>query len=132
MSVYNRGDGGNPGGTGYRPMPWAYWLAGLSGLWLLISPWVLQYTLIGRAFWTAVILGALILIFSFIRPFVPDRGHWIWWVVGILGILAFISPWVLAFVYLPGAFWSEVIVGAIAVIVAAIAIFTPRTTTPTA
>lgn len=132
MGIYNRGDADNSGAAGYRPWPWAYWLVGLAGLWLLISPWIFRYSIVPRAFWTGIILGALILIFAFVRPFVANRGHWVWWIIAGLGVLAIISPWVLAFTFRPGATWSAIIVGAIAVIVALIAIFgnhQPKTTT---
>ena len=117
MTVYNDNGGVN------RPMTWAYWVTGISGILLFIAPWVLGYSLVARAFWTSLVLGGLIAIFSFIRPAVADRGNWVWWLVGILGILAIIAPFVLAFAAYPGALWACVILGAIVVIVAAIAIF---------
>jgi len=35
------------------------WLACLTGLWLLISPFVLQYREIAPAFWSAIVVGLL-------------------------------------------------------------------------
>ncbi len=35
------------------------WLACLTGLWLLISPFVLQYQEITPAFWSAILVGLL-------------------------------------------------------------------------
>ncbi len=35
------------------------WLACLTGLWLLISPWVLRYREVAPAFWSAILVGVL-------------------------------------------------------------------------
>ncbi len=35
------------------------WLASLTGLWLVISPWVLGYQTIVPAFWSAIIVGLI-------------------------------------------------------------------------
>ncbi len=35
------------------------WLAALTGLWLLISPWVLDYQASGPAFWSVILIGLI-------------------------------------------------------------------------
>ncbi len=112
-------------------MQWTHWVNLVDGILLFIAPWVLGYSALnGTAYADALVLGALIAIFAFIGLVAHTIGSWVQWVVGILGILTFISPWVLGFAGLASAFWTCIILGAIAVIVAAIGIFArPRATT---
>ncbi len=112
-----------------RDMTWAHWVTGIAGVLLFIAPWVLGYAstsggyggsnMAGYASW---ILGALIAIFSFIG-LARGAGLWTMWVAGILGILAFIAPWVLGFTSVTSAAWACWVLGAISVIFAAIDIF---------
>ena len=111
------------------PMLWTHWVNGIAGILLFIAPFVLAYSGDTTALWDSLILGALMAIFAFIGLASRRTGDWTQWLVGILGILAFISPWVLGFASLGTAFWSCIILGAIVVIVAAIGIFARPTTT---
>ncbi len=40
------------------------WLASLTGLWLLVSPFVLKYQAVVPAFWSAIVVGLLSLILA--------------------------------------------------------------------
>lgn len=44
--------------------PWEEWTNLILGVWLLISPWVLGYTLATALFWNALIVGAAVVVFS--------------------------------------------------------------------
>jgi len=49
------------------------WLACLTGLWLLISPFVLQYREVAPAFWSAILIGLLSFICAgFAASWKPD------------------------------------------------------------
>jgi hypothetical protein len=43
---------------------WEEWVNLIVGAWLVISPWVLQFTAVTAALWTAVILGVVILVLA--------------------------------------------------------------------
>jgi hypothetical protein len=103
--------------------PWTHWVNLIAGVLLFIAPWVLGYSTHSTAFYDALVLGALIVVFALIGLFVNGASMWTHWLVGILGILSFISPWVLGYANLLPAFWANIILGAIAVIFAAIGIF---------
>jgi hypothetical protein len=109
---------------------WTHWVNLIDGILLFIAPWVLGYSVLNStAYYDALVLGALIAIFAIIGLAAHTAGTWIQWVVGILGILSFISPWVLGYANLMPAFWANIILGAIAVIFAAIGLFArPRAT----
>ncbi|HEX9115314.1 MAG TPA: SPW repeat protein [Anaerolineae bacterium] len=65
-------------------------------------------------------------IFALIGLFAHGASLWTSGVVGILGILSFISPWVLGYSTLMSAFWANLILGAIAVIFAVIGLLVRR------
>ncbi len=117
-------------GRGTPGMLWTRWVNLIAGILLFIAPWVLGYAANTTAAWDSWILGALIAIFAFIGLMSRAVGDWTQWIAGICGILAFISPWVLGFANVSGAFWASLILGAVAVVVAAIGIFV-RPSTPT-
>lgn len=43
---------------------WQLWLAGLVGIWLIISPWVYNFTSNTGAFWNSIVFGAVTLILA--------------------------------------------------------------------
>ncbi len=116
--------------TGYSTgAGWTHWVNLIDGILLFIAPWVLGYSgTNSTAYIDALVLGALIVIFALVGLF-TRTGNWSQWVVGILGILSFISPWVLGYSNLMPAFWANIILGAIAVIFAAIGLFVYRSAT---
>jgi hypothetical protein len=109
-------------GTGAPSMLWTRWVNLIAGILLFIAPWVLGYAGDPTAAWDSWILGALIAVFAFIGLLSKAVGDWSQWIVAICGVLAFISPWVLGFANIDGAFWASLILGAVAAVVAAIGI----------
>lgn len=57
-----------------RFLEWEEWLNGIVGLWIMVSPWVLGFSGMATAMWTAVVLGALIAIASFWKAVEAHRG----------------------------------------------------------
>ncbi len=103
-----------------------YWATGILGILLIIAPFVLGFSSDTTAMWSCVVLGAITLIVSIIKAAVHDLSNWEYWVTGIMGILAIIAPFVLAFSVLPAALWSSVILGAITLILSAYQVFAQR------
>jgi hypothetical protein len=102
-----------------------FWATGVLGVLLFIAPWVLGYSGNPTAFWSSIVLGALIVVFSLIKGLVHDATNWDYWLTGILGILAIIAPFVLGFSSLSGALYACVILGAITLILSAIMVMVP-------
>jgi hypothetical protein len=74
------------------------------------------------AAWTAWIGGVLLVIVGLYDLATPDQrtGQWI---EGIIGVLLFISPWVLGFTGLMTMAWTVWIIGVLSVVLAAWVVF---------
>lgn len=57
-----------------RFFEWEEWLNGLIGLWIMVSPWILGFSAMAAAMWSAVVLGALIAIASFWKAVEAHQG----------------------------------------------------------
>ncbi len=96
-----------------------YWLTGLLGILLIISPFALSFNGDMPALWTTVILGLAVLIVSAYKAVTHDHARWEYWVAVIAGILAIIAPFVLGFSTLATALWASIILGLIVLTVSA-------------
>ena len=94
---------------------WQDWINLVLGLWILISPWALQFATTGHA-WNAYVVGAgvAILAAAALIAFQP----WEEWVNLALGAWLLISPWLLGFSTATIAMWNAVILGALVVVFA--------------
>jgi drug/metabolite transporter (DMT)-like permease len=81
------------------------------GVWMLASPWALQYGPERYPTWNAVALGILIAGAALIALFRVKA--WEEWTNVVLGAWLIVSPWVLRFNALEPAMANAVIVGAI-------------------
>ncbi len=97
------------------------------GLWVFLSPWVLQHTmatgawaarstLSSPAMWNLYIVGIGVVAFA-MAALVTFR-EWEEWANMVLGFWLYVSPWVLGFSYSALLMWNAVIVGALVVILA--------------
>lgn len=93
-------------------------LAGINfllGIWLIISPWILNYSTTD-ATWNQVGLGIAVLILSAIRYIFP-RAAWASWLNGLIGLWLIIAPFILGYDR-SVAYWNEIILGIIIAILA--------------
>lgn len=93
-------------------------LAGINfilGIWLIISPWVLNY-FTAQARWDQFAAGIAITVLSLIRYAMP-RANWASWLNGLAGIWMIIAPFVLNYVK-TASFWNEIIVGIVVAVLA--------------
>ncbi|WP_020574714.1 SPW repeat protein [Actinopolymorpha alba] len=93
---------------------WQDWVAVVAGVVLLLTPlWF--GTGMARVTWTMIVLGALLAatgLWSLARPGAIASE----WIHAILGVLAFVSPWVMGFASHAGAAWTSWIVGVVAAV----------------
>jgi hypothetical protein len=103
-----------------------FWLTGILGILLILSPFVLSFTSDMPAFWSSIVLGSIILVVSAIKGLIPDRTRWEYIVAGILGLLAIIAPFALDFSGLKPAETNSVILGIVVLLLSAIQLFAMR------
>ncbi len=94
----------------------------IAGLWLIVSPFVLGYSMDTRATVTDVILGILVALLFAYRTFSKNENAWLngsdagWWIF-VLALLVIAAPFSLGNAT-NARFWSDIIVGFIMAILA--------------
>lgn len=106
-------------GTSRQWVRWQDWAAVVLGAYLMLA--TIWTSTTGKAMSTMLVLGALLIISSVWSLAMPgsmtsEYAHM------VLGVLLFISPWVLGYTAFSGAAWTSWIVGVLAVIVGAAAL----------
>ncbi len=107
--------------TGGSWTRWQSWCNLILGIILFIAPWYTVTWEIARSSWNAWIFGALTVLvalwaMAFPKGIIPPVINF------LIGILVFISPWVLGYVAHTGMAWSAWIIGALVIILSAWAI----------
>lgn len=98
----------------------------IAGLWFFVSPWVYSAWHLRDA-WNSWIAGALIAIFALIRIWDPMHTAFLSWLNVLLGIWAFISPWVFMYTANTGRFINSLCVGVVVFVLAIASLrLTPR------
>ena len=95
------------------------WASGINlilGVWLFISPWIIAYVA-SEARWNDLIVGAAIVLFSWIRLVSRDRTGVPSWINLLLGLWLIFAPFVMHYVS-NGQRWNSVVVGVIVAVLA--------------
>lgn len=100
-----------------------YWVTGIIGVLLVIAPFVLGFTANPPALWASVILGLAVLVVSIITGLVHDTANWEYWLIGLCGLAAIIAPFVMGFSNHVRPEWTNIILGALAIILSAYQLF---------
>ena len=95
------------------PKHWEDWVGGALGVWLLVSPWVLDYGEMAVT-QSAVVVGFLLIAVEFVE--LSAFRVWEEWVNVVLGAWLIVSTWFLGAAALPAA--NLVIVGLLVVALA--------------
>lgn len=99
-----------------RPHDWAEVVLGVV---LALSPIVVEAST--AATWTMVILGVLIALDGLASLAMPGMVYGEWAQL-VLGVLVFISPWVMGYADLTGAAWTSWVIGVLTVVAGAAAL----------
>jgi hypothetical protein len=94
----------------------ATWVNVLFGIWVIISPFLVQFARLQAAMWNNVIVGVVIALLALIRTSLPRQSGWSWANV-ILGIWMIISPFALG-VMTTAILWNNIILGVAIALVA--------------
>lgn len=96
---------------------WQDWVSLVLGILLFISPFVFATMSHTSSAWDAWVLGVIGVILALLSLGIPTNPVTEWLSV-VLGILLFISPWVLGFAALATAAWTSWIIGILFIIAA--------------
>lgn len=96
-----------------------YWLTGVLGLFIAISPYVFAYTDNVYAFWTSIVVGLGIALISLFEAVQNGEEQWEYWVVALLGLGMVAAPFMFGFTNHVYALWTSVVTGAIVALLAA-------------
>ena len=103
---------------------WQDWIILAFGVWLLCSPWWLQY-FTGRPYtdqtaasWNSILFGLTVVFFAIWALTLPQK--WEEWINLVLGLWLIASPWALGFDTYTIAMVNMVVVGGIIVLSAAV------------
>lgn len=94
-----------------------YWLTGITGVILMAAPYMFAYANSPAALWTSLSGGFVVLVASLWEGLQIRKENWEYWVAGIVGILAILSPFIFGFGSYT-AMWTTVILGAIIALMA--------------
>jgi hypothetical protein len=92
------------------------WINIVLGIWVIISPFVVQFTRFPAAVWNNIIVGIVIAILAIIRTSVPRQTGWSW-VNVILGIWMIISPFALG-AMTTAVLWNNIVLGIVIALIA--------------
>jgi uncharacterized membrane protein HdeD (DUF308 family) len=98
---------------------WQDWAEVVLGVVVLLAPTVADTTT--GAMWTMIVLGALIAIDGLASLAMPAMVYGEWFQM-VLGVLLFISPFVMGYTDLTGAAWTSWVAGVLTVAAGAIAL----------
>ena len=96
---------------------WQDWASLVLGVLLFISPWVFSTSTIGSSSWDAWIIGVIGVILALWALASLRTAFVVEGISLILGVLLFISPWVLGFAALSSAAWTTWVIGVLFVLV---------------
>jgi len=88
-----------------------------SGIWLLLSPYLLGFAWDLYAWWNAMLIGASFTLIALIRFANPNRLAGLRWTTLIVALWLMISPFAADYYDVRAAFWNAFIIGALVLIV---------------
>ncbi|RAL22402.1 hypothetical protein DL240_11175 [Lujinxingia litoralis] len=89
-----------------------------SGIWLVLSPYLLGFAWDPSAWWNALVIGSALTLIALLRFANPNRFLGLRWTTLVLALWLMLSPFVANYYDVRPAFWSAFIVGALLLLVA--------------
>jgi hypothetical protein len=90
----------------------------IAGLWLIISPFWMNFLGAPAALWNTCLTGVAVGVLSLIRACYPLRNVGLSWINLILGVWLIVSPFFLPYNYLEPAVRNSVITGIVVIVLA--------------
>ena len=107
-----------------------FWVTGVLGLALGLSPFVLGFADHDIALWTSIVLGVIAVAISIIGLISTAMDkRWMYWVTALAGLAAFIAPFVFGYSDHAEPLWTGLLLGAGLAVLDGIYAFQPPPTT---
>lgn len=87
----------------------------LSGFWLMLSPFLLDFAWNSAALWNAVVIGVALIALSLLRFGAPGHFEQVRWAALILGAWMIASPFIAEYFDVNAALWNAILVGALVI-----------------
>ena len=107
---------------------WQDWASLVLGILLFIAPWVFGTASNAASSWDAWIIGVIGVLLALWALAILSTATLAKWIALVLGIVLFLSPWVLGFAQLSSAAWTAWIIGILFVLVNAWTLFQTHST----
>lgn len=101
---------------------WQDWTIVALGIVVFATPFVFSETSNGNAAYSAFIMGALMALAGLAAAFMATPVRAIAWIVGLLGVILFFTPWLFGFTAVTATSWVSWIAGVLVVGVTAFAL----------
>lgn len=100
------------------------WINLVLGACLFLSPWIVGFAGQAQAAWNAWIVGVLLA--GVAVAALAAFAEWEEWASGVLGAWLIVAPWVLGFAGIAVALWTHLVLGALALVMSAWALWEYR------
>ena len=92
----------------------------LAGIWLMVSPFVLDFGRFNLEHATAnnLVLGFMVAVLASVRAFAAQRQAWLSWINAAVGLWVWLSPWILGFSAYRSATTNNIVLGVIVIVLA--------------
>lgn len=99
------------------------WIVVAIGIIVIATPFVFSETSNSSAAYSAYIMGALVVLAGLLAAFMAAPSKLVEWIVAVLGVILFFSPWLFAFTAVTATAWVSWIAGVAVVAMSGIALF---------
>ena len=89
------------------------------GLWLIIAPFVLGFTVHTHSEWNTIIVGILVATIAAIRIWGGRGASWLSWINAGLALWLIVSPWIYGNSDVSAIMWNDIIVGVVVLVLSA-------------
>ena len=90
-----------------------YWVTGILGLILVLTPFAMGFSNNLAALWTSIILGLVVAAVSFYKAFSKDPSRWEYRVAAVMGLIAIFAPFLFTFSTVTVAMLTVMVLGAL-------------------
>lgn len=102
---------------------WQDWAIVAIGIVVFATPLVFSETSNGNAAYSAYIMGALVALAGLLSAFMATPSKLVEWIVAVLGVILFFTPWLFAFTAATATSWVSWIAGLVEVAVVGLVAF---------